>query len=250
MLREFRYLKNYISSEGFIFLQETHSSTKDEQKWKDDFKYPMFCSHDKTNSCGVAIGYYGSSSFNFINKISDKKGGILILGVTVNDDNFLLINLYNSNTKSEQIVTLSALQNLLEKIDDIKNKNIILGGDFNLIFDSIIEASGGNPILKMKSIAKLIEIKETLNLCDTWRIRNPNCTYFTFRQNHTTGLIQRRLDYFFISNILQESVKTDALASFCSEHSPITFSIKCENEPVHGKGLWKFNNSVTNNIQY
>ena len=38
--------------------------------------------------------------------------------------------------------------------------------------------------------------------------------------------IQRRLDYFFISNSLQESIKTTiTLAAFPADHSPITFSL-------------------------
>ena len=37
---------------------------------------------------------------------------------------------------------------------------------------------------------------------------------FTFRQKHVSDLIQRRLDYFYISNSMQFSVKnTDVLAS-------------------------------------
>ena len=36
-----------------------------------------------------------------------------------------------------------------------------MAGDFNLFFDSILEAQGGNPTLKKKSLAKLIEFKET-----------------------------------------------------------------------------------------
>ena len=60
-------------------------------------------------------------------------------------------------------------------------KNIVFGGNFNLIFDQKFDASGGNPILKKKSTAKLIEIKETLFLCDIWRTRNPKVRRFTFR---------------------------------------------------------------------
>ena len=59
-----------------------------------------------------------------------------------------------------------------------------MGGDFNLIFDCKFDASGGNPILKKKYLAKLIEIKETLYLCDIWRIRNPNMRHFAFRQKY------------------------------------------------------------------
>ena len=49
---------------------------------------------------------------------------------------------------------------------EISNKQIVLRGDFNLIFDCKLETNGGNPVLKKKSIAKLIEINQTLNLCD------------------------------------------------------------------------------------
>ena len=57
-------------------------------------------------------------------------------------------------------------------LDDIEisNKQIVSGGDFNLMFDCKLETSSGNPVLKKKSLAKLIEINESLNLCDIWRI--------------------------------------------------------------------------------
>ena len=39
----------------------------------------------------------------------------------------------------------------------IITKKYCFGGDFNLIFDCKFDESGGNPILKEKSLAKLIE---------------------------------------------------------------------------------------------
>ena len=36
-LKLFEYLKNNINNNGFIFLQETHSLSNDELKWKDEF---------------------------------------------------------------------------------------------------------------------------------------------------------------------------------------------------------------------
>ena len=47
----------------------------------------------------------------------------------------------------------------------------------------------------------MIEPIESFELCDIWRIRNPKEKRFTFRQNHISGCIQRRLDYFFLSLI-------------------------------------------------
>ena len=56
---------------------------------------------------------------------------------------------------------------------EISNKQIVFGGDFNLIFDCKLETNSGNPVLKKKFLAKLIEINESLNLCDIWRIHPP-----------------------------------------------------------------------------
>ena len=36
-----QYLKDKIESNGVLFLQETHSEKKVEQKWKKDFKGPV-----------------------------------------------------------------------------------------------------------------------------------------------------------------------------------------------------------------
>ena len=43
----------------------------------------------------------------------------------------------------------------------------------------------------------MIELIETFELCDIWRIRNPTEKRFTFRRNHISGYIKQRLDYFF-----------------------------------------------------
>ena len=106
-LKIFEYLKNNIHHNGFVFPQETHSLTQGEKKWKDNFKDPLFFSHGSTNSCCVAIGFCELKSLHKIDKKSDENGRILIINAKVNDVKFLLVNLYNSNTESEQIKTLN-----------------------------------------------------------------------------------------------------------------------------------------------
>ena len=78
---------------------------------------------------------------------------------------------------------------MLEKIDDINYKNIVFGGDFNLFFKVKLESQGRNPALKKKTLVKLIQIKEKFDLCDIWRIKNPNTKRYTFRQQHSSGYI-------------------------------------------------------------
>ena len=57
--------------------------------------------------------------------------------------------------------------------------------------------------------------------------------------------IQRKLDYFFISNVLQESVKTpDVLAAFSTDYLPIMISFFSKSKGKSGKGSWNHNNSL------
>ena len=139
-LKLFEYLKSNINFNGFILFQETHSSLNDEKQWKDEFNGPLFFSHGKTNSCGVATGFCGKNSFDLIDQKSDENGRILIIEAKINEDNFIVMNIYNSNTESEQSKTFSVLQNMLDDIK-ISNKQIVFGSDFNLIFDCKLETN-------------------------------------------------------------------------------------------------------------
>ena len=61
---------------------------------------------------------------------------------------------------------------------------------------------------------------EEYDLCNIWRIRNPSKKLYTFRENHSSGIINRRLDYIFILNKLQEfSNDTDIIRAFKTDHS-------------------------------
>ena len=101
----------------------------------------------------------------------------------------MLINIYNANTESEQLYTLNDLTNILEIFKDIQNKSVVLSGYFNVILNLSLDSEGGKPIIKKRTIAKLIQITENLDLCNIWRIRKPKRKRFTVRQQHSTGFI-------------------------------------------------------------
>ena len=127
----------------------------------------------------------------------------MVIEVKIDQSVFVLINIYNANTDSEQLHTLNDLINILENFEDIQNKSVVLGGDFNVILSPSLDSEVGKPVIKKKTIAKLMQITENLDLCDNWRIGNSKRNRFTFRPHHSTSFIQRRLDYFFVSNSLQ-----------------------------------------------
>ena len=118
-IKLFENLKSYVATNGFVFLQETHPSIRDEKKWKDEFRGRLFFSHGKTNSCGVLIGYYGTKKIKVINKKCDKYGRILILEINIEDRHFVLINIYNANNELDHVKTLTDLSKILDCVDNI-----------------------------------------------------------------------------------------------------------------------------------
>ena len=150
-----------------------------------------------------------------------------------------------------QIKLIHLLGDFIMRIPQWETKEVIVGGGFNLSLDAELDAKGGRPTLKKRSVAKLISIIERFTLIDIWRVRNQNKRRYTFRQSHQAGYLQRRPDYFFLSNSLQGNIfETDIQVAFCTDHSPITLSLKPINNLPRGRSLWKFNNSLLQNNEY
>ena len=61
----------------------------------------------------------------------------------IDDCVFILINLYNPSMEKEQVAKWEKMNLMLKTFDNLEMK-IILGGDFNLFLDSILEAEGGS----------------------------------------------------------------------------------------------------------
>ena len=79
-------------------------------------------------------------------------------------------------------------------------------------------------------------------ICRIWNLKPQN---FTFRQNHSTGFIERWLDCIFISNSLQEFVNyIDILPAISTDHFPVLISLSNNNSDNNGRGLWKYNSSL------
>ena len=215
----FTFLKDKIKN-GFVFLQETHSVKSLEKDWKSQWGGDIFFSHGKSNSTGCAIAFSDNFPGKIINQSQDNCGRLLILEISFHDKNFLLINLYNANAEVDQLNVLDMLSSKLDSLDVDPSCEIIFGGDLNLIFDSSLDSSGGNPILKKRSLAKLMKIMQKLDVNDIFRVRYPLLKRFTFHRKNP--MIQRRLDYLFPSNYLQEYIgDVKIISSFMSDHSPV-----------------------------
>ena len=160
----FEYLKNKILNNGILVLQETHSSENSYNEWHDEIKGELYFAHGTTNSCGVMIGFITTKKFSVSKTSKNSEGRILIVEVIIEEVPFILVSLYNANTKVEQLKTLCELDLLFYDflLDD--TKNIIFVGDLNLFFLSNLEPSGDSPTLNKKSTSKILQFTGKYNM--------------------------------------------------------------------------------------
>ena len=145
----------------------------------------------------------------------------------------------------------AASKNISEKIKSLTaecDSSLIVhvGGDFNVIPDEVLDGRGGNK--KRKESAKFVEeISVEYDLIDIWRICNSTDTRFTWRQK--TPIIQRRLDYWLVSDCLDIDT-VDIITAIKSDHSAIILGINSLDESARGPFFWKFNSNLVNDSNY
>ena len=113
---------------------------------------------------------------------------------------------------------LSKLIEFSKNIYFLEKNHIVSAGNLNVFFGSKLETKEGKHSLKQKSAGKPLE--EEYVLCYLENTKSVKRSY-TFRQNHSSDIINRRLGYIFISNKFKEFLNdTDIIPAFKTDHSP------------------------------
>jgi hypothetical protein len=181
----------------------------------------------------------------------DTKGRYIFLKATIQGhEDIHLINIYAPNDEENRAIFIKDINTLLSKHDS-HQATVFLGGDFNTIIDPNLDRKGGK-LNKSKQqtfvLNNLEELITTHDLCDIWRIRNPDTRRYTWRKNKP--VIHSRLDFWLVTNFCQDfCTEADIIPSIRSDHSAVTLNIHNFNS-IKGKGHWKFNNSYLDEIDY
>ena len=132
-------------SKSIIMLQETHTSVLDENNYKNHWGHSTFFSHGTTNYRGVVTilpNSLGGTSKLFY---SDLDGRILIVELSINDTLYYLVNIYAPSSNKE-VDKINFLNKLTKELTQLKNNNIITGGDWNVVLDPEMDKKGGTGI--------------------------------------------------------------------------------------------------------
>ena len=76
--------------------------------------------------------------------------------------------------------------------------DIIIGGDFNLVQDVVVDKSGGRPTTNQNAQDVLKQKQNEFDLIDIRRLMHPTSSQYTWRRR--SPVIKCRLDYFLVSS--------------------------------------------------
>ena len=121
-------------------LQETHS-TKTINLWEKEWPGKSFWNSCKiSKSSGIAIFLRKDLDIETHTILKDEEGRILSLNFSYEKQNFQIINIYDPTRNSMKPKFYKSLKQYITA-----KQNIILGGDFNMVEDVLMDRLGGNP---------------------------------------------------------------------------------------------------------
>lgn len=234
----------YENHKGITLLQETHSTANTEKLWKKQWDGEIVFSHGTSNSRGVATLFSSNLQYTIMGNITDNEGRIIVTHVEVDGQEVIVCNIYaptKDKPKEQQLFLNNLREMLLPHID----KDILIGGDFNVCLFPEIDKKGGVQENQSTYAKDIISFLEEFQLADIWRLRHPTLRRFSRREKTTGGYVQSRLDFWLISMNLEFVVKkTDIIPGRRSDHSLVRLEMKLQNTDQRGKGFWRLNTSL------
>ena len=237
---------------GILLLQETHV---DNVRLANQIEGTLraekgIWNFGTSNSCGVAILLF-NSNICIENYHLDFFGRIIRLDFSYSGfENFRIVNTYFPHEPKERLEFIGNFSQYLNGA-----KNIILGGDFNFIFDPNLDKIGGNLQSGTIGAKPFRTILDRIGLIDCFRILYPDKRAVTWSRKNITNekgivkydIVGTRLDRFYISSFIKGIVAGfQTLPCSCSDHSFVVLNLENNgNEAItFGKSYWKFNNQL------
>ena len=240
-----RELFNWLRKKkhSIYMLQEVHCSENTISMWSAEWGYKTIFSGQASSKCGVAILFNNTFSFKIRKYFSDPNSRFIICDIETEQKCITLATLYAPNVDDPSFFEI-----VFEHLLDFECDEIIIGGDFNLVLNIVVDKKGGLSRTNSKSQEIVNDLAAQLDLIDAWRIINPDSRKYTWRRRRPE--ISCRLDVFLVSQSLMCSVTSANIsAGYKTDHSLIDIRIALHSNP-RGPGFWKLNTSFLTEIDY
>ena len=244
-----RDVMKYLRNRNFdiYFLQDTHFESSVEKIVRSEWGYECFFSSYTSRARGVAICLNNTFEYKLKDVIKDPNGNFIILKISINSVDYILVNLYAPNKDCPEFFT-----HINTLIGNIDVNNIIIGGDWNLVLNPDIDSSNYKHVNNVRSKNEVDNLISKYNLTDIFRQVHPTVRKYSWHKKVNTRVIQQgRLDFFLVSDHLtNRHSESQIRPGYRLDHSIITMELK--NNPIikRTRTFWKFNNQLPKDPLY
>ena len=165
-LKRTKVFNRFKTKADVIFVQESHSTNKIENDWKNLWDGEIFFSHGSSASRGCMIMFKNTLEFSFIDSKIDENGRFIFIKCIIQGNKFFLINVYGPNKEQEHKNFLYEMHNAATDFYDDEFYHVIGGGDWNFIEDLELDKKCGIKRLWVESISQITKFKEHFDLSD------------------------------------------------------------------------------------
>lgn len=218
------------------FLQETHLKDQDHKRLQTKWIGQVFHSNFPVKNRGAAIIIKKTIPFIATKVISDSRGRYVIVTGKIFHHPITLASVYAPNTDDENFIN-----SFFAALPNMNSHQLIIGGDFNLVLDPIIDRSSQKTFNISKSAKTIQRFMNTYKLLDPFRVLNPSLKKYSYFSpvHHSFS----RIDFFLIDYANITNIKhCDYEAIVLSDHSPVSFHLAMGYNITIKK--WRFNNSL------
>ena len=239
-------LKILIEKENpdILLLQETHvDSLKLGKLIEKKIGGKFFWSYGTNNARGVGVYIKSSLNFVFYKFITDPFGRFIVIDAKIHDNDFRIINVYAPNNAADRKQFFKDIYPYF-----VTPKTIIFGGDLNCVKDVTIDKINGNPDMGTSGWNEISTLIKDSHLVDAYRHIFPNRRTVSWND----GSVGCLLDRIFISNNYASQIeKPIFVPTTLSDHDLFKFEVTPLSPTVNvGKGYWKFNNSLLDDVDF
>jgi exonuclease III len=244
----FNFLKTNYN--GILYLQEVHIvETDDKQGWYSACGEHVYFSYGNAHSKGTVTIIPQHIKCEIDEIKTDPNGRYVLIDGKFDEQDMSLLNYYGP-TQDKVKEQLDYIDTLTPMIITRAHK-LVWAGDLNVYLSPLLDRY--NPITDNPSevVNRIHMLLEEVNMCDIWRVLNPETKCYTWRKNPSNRCAQSRLDYWLTpTSYFYKVLKCNINPSILSDHNIITLIIKNEEQVKKGKGMWKLNVSLLNDSVY
>jgi exonuclease III len=233
-----------------VCLQETHASSHSSiQGWFRNSGFYVASSSVSNKRCGTAILVRDIFSITQVKR--DDDGRFLQVKVDIGGQKLCFVSLYAPNRNPARNAFFASVPDFV----DLACPTFVCG-DFNSVLDPDLDRNRQSSYTgpsqqsaSRESVAALQSLLAATQTFPVWHTRHPTDVVYSW--DHPSGDFSSRIDMIWAPTLLAQSIgDCDYHSSFFSDHRYMLLTFTTGDIFARGPGVWKFNVSLLEEIDY